>query len=431
VFQYSKNAFRVLGLKSSASVQEITKRVNEIKVKTSLGIAISYEYDFPFMGVIDRDEQSILNAFQRLENPVSRLKEEISWFWLETDNDEKAFNLLKKSEYKSALDIWTEVTKKGNITSESLSAFVNQAILIHSKIIEDEYIADYKNKSKKIKVKNIVFNQEHWKNWKNVINSLVSLHSNELYWKVIRNKAEKINDPRLSTEKINEIRKKYIDYIIQPNFLLISQALNTKDYLRVKNHSTLLFESWLAQETKLPSEVLRKRINNTLSSHSNRLNDQATKAEDAYRKTEKEVIDLEKLIKSIIDIRNMLISKISKVIIEGNLVDLENISEFALAKDKVSKIIRNCAVLLNNKLTSNGLLKRDSIKTTSIEAYKMIVKAVEYSATSYIRQQHEKDKEILENNLKNLLSREEFLQITSNINDQEYEEKNKCGPDRT
>jgi hypothetical protein len=90
MFRYQNNAFRILGLEPNVSMKEITKRVNEIKVKISLGINVEYDYDFHFMGPLNRDEQNIINALQRLENPVLRLKEEIFWFWFETDSDIEA-----------------------------------------------------------------------------------------------------------------------------------------------------------------------------------------------------------------------------------------------------------------------------------------------------------------------------------------------------
>jgi len=73
MLRYQNNAFRILGLRSNVSMHEIMKRVNEIKVKISLGMEIVYEYDFPWMGKLDRNEHSVINALQRLENPISRL----------------------------------------------------------------------------------------------------------------------------------------------------------------------------------------------------------------------------------------------------------------------------------------------------------------------------------------------------------------------
>ena len=72
MLRYQNNVFRILGLKPNVSMQEIMQRVNEFKVKKSLDMDVVYEYDFPWMGPLDRSEQNVLNALQRLGNPVSR-----------------------------------------------------------------------------------------------------------------------------------------------------------------------------------------------------------------------------------------------------------------------------------------------------------------------------------------------------------------------
>lgn len=74
---YQNNAFRVLGLMPNIDGKGILARANEIKVKSSVGMDVSYDYDFPWMGPVDRSEENINNAVQRLENPVSRLRRNI------------------------------------------------------------------------------------------------------------------------------------------------------------------------------------------------------------------------------------------------------------------------------------------------------------------------------------------------------------------
>jgi hypothetical protein len=134
MFRYQNNAFRILGLEPNVSMKEITKRVNEIKVKISLEMNVEYDYDFPFMGPIHRDEENILNALQRLENPILRLKEEIFWFWFETDSDIEAINYLTQNNRNEAHNIWNVQLKDDNFTEESISAYFNQIILAHRKI---------------------------------------------------------------------------------------------------------------------------------------------------------------------------------------------------------------------------------------------------------------------------------------------------------
>jgi len=400
MLRYQNNAFRILGLRSNVSMHEIMKRVNEIKVKMSLGMEIVYEYDFPWMGKLDRNEQSVINALQRLENPLSRLKEEIFWFWSETDCDTRAINYLIQNNREGAHNAWNVLITEENPTKKSMSAFMNQIILAHSSVIGEENNVRYIDETKKIKEKNITLNEEHWNNWKVVINRFILLTSNEVFREMVKNKAKKIDDPRLSSIKVNEICDNLLQDIIAPNFTFISDALISKDYERVKQHSSLLSEDWIPNKSPFPSEVLRKGFNRVLLSQTDLLNRYVQNAAEELKRVDKGNVDADKVI---IDIYSKLIDNVTDIIYEGNLVDPNSISDFALAKNEVAKVIRNCAIILNNILIADTNLPQDEKENKVYkvnQAYEMIRKAVEYATTTYTRQEHEKDEELLKNNLR-------------------------------
>jgi LysM repeat protein len=382
------------------------KRVNEIKVKISLGMEIVYEYDFPWMGKLDRNEH---NALQRLENPISRLKEEIFWFWFETDCDTKAINHLIQNNREGAHNAWEALTgdawdalliPEGNPTKESMSAFINQIVLTHSNIIGEECIIRSGDEIKKQKEKNITLDEKHWKKWFLVIEQFTLIASNKLFWEMVKNKAEKIDDPRLSAIKVEEICDNFIQDIIEPNFTFMSDALISKDYERVKQHSSLLIDDWIPGESPLPLEVLRKGFNGILLSQTDLLNRHAQNAAKELKRVKK---GEEGADKKIISIYSKLIDDVKDIIYEGNLVDPNSISDFALAKNEVAKVIRNCAIILNNILLADTYLPQDE-KENKIykihQAYEMIKKALEYATTTYTRQEHKKDEELLKNNLR-------------------------------
>ena len=395
MLRYQNNAFRILGLKPNVSMHEIMKRVNEIKVKISLGMKIVYEYDFPWMGKLDRNEHSVINALQRLENPISRLKEEIFWFWFETDYDINAINYLVQNNRKSARDAWRALITEENPTKELMSAFMNQTIFEHSVIIGEECGEEKKNQKKK----STTLNEKHWKNWKFIINRFTLLASNEVFREMVKNKAERIDDPRLSTIKVDEICDNFLQDIVEPNFAFMSHALISKDYQRVKEHSSLLCEDWIPNDSSIPSEVLRKGFNRVLSSQTDLLNRHAQNAAKELKRVDKGDIDADKVI---IDIYSKLIDNVTDIIYEGSLVDPNSISDFALAKNEIAKVIRNCAIVLNNILIADTNLPQDEKENKVYkvhQAYEMIRKALEYATTTYTRQEHEKDEELLKNNL--------------------------------
>jgi len=420
MLRYQNNAFRILGLNPNVSMKEIMQRVNEFKVKKSLDMNVAYEYDFPWMGPLDRSEQNIRNALQRLENPVSRLREEIFWFWFVTDCDKKAINYLKKNDHQAAHKTWSALRTSENPTKESMSAFINQIILAHSSVIGKENNVRHKDETKKTKEKNITLDERHWENWKVVINRFTLLASNEMFWEMVKNKAEKIDDPRLSSFKVDEIRNNFLQDIAEPNFAFMSDALISKDYERVKQHSSLLKEDWIPNELPLPSEVLRKGFNRILASHTDLLNRHAQNAAKELKRVEKGDVGADKVI---IDIYCKLIDNVTDIIYEGSLVDPNSISDFALANNEIAKVIRNCAVKLYNILAEDTNLPQEEKENRVYkvnQAYEMLRKALEYASTIYTKQQYEKDEELL----KNILETERGNYYTQKLNKQPSKRSN-------
>jgi LysM repeat protein len=417
MFRYQNNAFRILGLKPNASTKEITKRVNEIKVKISLGINVEYDYDFHFMGPLNRDEQNILNALQRLENPILRLKEEIFWFWFETDSDIEAISYLTQDNRNGAHNIWDVQLNEGNFTEKSISAYFNQIILAHSTVIEEES-KEYSTAQGKIQNKNsITLDENHWNNWQLVIDRFILLATNNLFWDMVQKKAERIADPRLSNKKVNEIRNNFLNDIVQPNFSLISQALNKKDFSTIKKHLNFFYDNFIPDDSKIPTEVLREGFNKILASHTDFLNEYTRNAEIEFEKTKKDSKNLGKLIELIIDLYRKLVSETKNIIYEGNLVDIKNISDFSLAKDKAAEMIRLCAVILFNSLVDNYSYKGK--KEILFRSYIMIRKAIEYSGNYHSSKRIGEDEENIKRYLEYTFGYYKFTDIYNKIQGQE------------
>ncbi len=437
MYKYQNNAFRILGLLPSASMQEIMSRVSEIKVRKSIGLEVVYEYDFPWMGPLDRSEENVINALQRLEDPIARLKEEIFWFWLESEEDKKALNCLKDNKRQAAHEIWRSITYDRNIqnissaypaeepSKESIAACLNEAILAHSSVIAKEQSIRYqqeelreskiivqqesevfccpdchkiydkewkiclkcgvkllaqKNERKEEIVKSressVVLNESHWKNWRFTLNKLCSLNKLNGYWRKVNDRAQKINDARLSDTKINEIKESFLYEISSVNFTFISQALAFKDYERVKKHSSLI------NGINLPTNILKQGFNRSLASQVDSLNQNCRNVSEEISKLPEGMS-----IKDILAIHSRFYSRIKEQIKEGNLVDINCISDFALARDNVATELRNMANMINNKFNNY------------VEALAIINEAVNQAASTYIKERFQKDEDIITNNL--------------------------------
>lgn len=426
MLRYQNNAFRVLGLRTNASTTEIMQRVNEIKVKHSLNMDISYDFDFPWMGSVDRSEQNVINALQRLENPVSRLKEEISWFWVDTDIDKKAMNCLISRDRQAAHEIWKSVTIHDQINENTVSAFVNQIILSHGSVIGKELSLKYKEEDfgkvqrltcskcsidfeekyrfcihcgKKLKIKtkggkgrkkNIDLSEKHWNNWRFAINRIVQFSSEESFWTNVSQKAKRINDPRLTANRIDEIQENFLPDMMSSNFKFLSQALASKDYERVKKHSGLLNGS------SLSVEVVREGFNVILSpqiAFVNKYCKSASAEVRAFERSQKN--DPETIIKIYLSVMDNILPAIH----EGKLVDINCVCDFALSRDNIASEIKNMAIILNNLMVADNRMCKESIIWGYKQSYKMLKKSIELAGSQYVRQQFMSEEETIERNM--------------------------------
>lgn len=424
MYRYQNNAFRVMGLPADVSIKEMTQRVNEIRVKTSLNIDVSYEFDFAWMGRVDRSEQNVINALQRLENPISRLKEEIFWFWIDTDIDRNAVDCLIRGDRHSAHELWKSVIASDIEEDKKVSALVNQMILSHSSVIGREIDLRYKedvytkgvcprcnmqfgheyrfcvecgNKLKEVIVentsarkRNVSLSDTHWQNWRFAINRISLIAENEYFWKRAREKATRINDPRLSDIRLKEMRGSFLSDIASPNFRFLSQSLVSKDYERTKQHAALLNGSSFSYE------YLRKGFNEILSSH-------ITLIDRHCRNSAKEIAKFnqseQKTIDTVVDIYSTLEKNVSGTVEEGNFIDFNCISDYGLARDKLADNVKNMAIVLNNFLVADKKMPPKNREWGYQKAHEMVKKAIEYAASQYTKQKFVKDEELVKNNM--------------------------------
>lgn len=414
MLRYQNNAFRILGLKPDVSIKQIVHRVNEIKVKKSLGIEVVYDYDFMWMGPLDRTESSVTNALQRLENPVARLREEIFWFWFDTNRDKQAIDYLTQNDRQAAHNTWKTLVVSDTLDKKSVSAFINQTILAHSSVIGEEITVKYKEETENYRrprkrgQRNVDLDETHWKNWRFVINKFASISSENIFWAMIREKAEKINDPRLSTAKVDEIRDNFLQNVAETNFRFISRVLVSKDYERIREHSALLNGS------SLPVDVLRKGFSRVLMPQTDLLNRHSQKASRELLEIKKEGKNSDKTMDktAVWNLYSKLVDNTANIIYEGNSVDINSISDFALAKDTFAEVIRDSAIILNNILTADYFLPQRDREIGCSHAYEMIKKALESAGSVYIKQKFEKDKELIKNNLETVRAYNGYHQRT-------------------
>ncbi len=125
---FSKNAFNVLGLDSSATQKDVNKRAKELTNLLKIDETPEYDdTDLPFAQPV-RTESSVKVALQNLASPNKRLTD--YFFWFDRANAEEAdFAKLKDEDIASVATKWHEAgnseTAKGFIAKRNLAVLLS------------------------------------------------------------------------------------------------------------------------------------------------------------------------------------------------------------------------------------------------------------------------------------------------------------------
>jgi len=182
-----KNAFRILGLDSSANQKEILKRYKEIINRLKIDDFPEYDLDLNLSREL-RTEESVNDALKRLQNSKNYIVESFFWFQIRDAVDENAFNDLQNNNLDGAILTW-----------KNASEIQNSKTLFYKKNLNLLYCLTLKNKE------NDDFLRESLSNWNEIVNS-------EKFWIGFEKKYSMIND-LVNTEIINDFKKNVIKYI--------------------------------------------------------------------------------------------------------------------------------------------------------------------------------------------------------------------------
>ena len=182
---FSGNAYSILGLDTSASQKDITKRSKDILHQLFMDENPEYETDLSSINESIRSEASVNDAVQRLSSPVKRIQEYFFWFEIENDNDEKNLDLLRDDQYDEALDEWKNRSEKSYTAKRNIA--IASSLLLNK--------TGYK--------KHLKLSLDAWKE---VVDS-------DRFWSHFE-KVYALNDEiGTSSTAINEFRSKVTDYL--------------------------------------------------------------------------------------------------------------------------------------------------------------------------------------------------------------------------
>jgi len=110
------NAYRLLGLDTTASQKDILKRYKEIINRLRIDDIPIYDLDLGLPSKM-RNESAVEDAFKRLQSAKDNLKEYFFWFQILDKTDERALDCLKNKEFEKAIEIWKDASENKNSTS--------------------------------------------------------------------------------------------------------------------------------------------------------------------------------------------------------------------------------------------------------------------------------------------------------------------------
>jgi len=385
--RYQNNAYRVLGLLPGATLTEIKQRADDLDIEMKLGTSPEYKYDFSFLGPIDRSYENIIGAVERLENPIAKLREEMFYFWIDTEMAQQGLSLLCEGKTKQVTKLWM-VTK---LHRDNISTAVNLAIISHAIAISDE-----------ISGKNIYKTSAHWLNWTLALTTFGLLAKSNMYWECIHDKLEGYKDKRTTGVDIDEVKQIYIRDITTVNSKFISRYCKNKEYSLVEKHVDLL--------QYFGEGISKHHLNDISKNAQDELDTQLCKFQNWYEKYGN-IVTMQELM----SITNNFIKGIHPYVAEMKMIDTNNISSFATTLDKVSAFLRDIAIDLNNK---PGNEYRD--------AYKIMQYAYS-NCSKYLESRYKEDLRILKNNYK--YSTGGFEGYDVQVDDVEKEDLNNRCPD--
>jgi len=124
-----ENPYRTLGLFGNATEKELQKQLSTLKAFARVGKSKSFDYDFPFLGDIKREEQTITAAASNIEQAKNKVHYSLFWFLNTNHIDEAALNHLKEANIDKATEIWEKILKDNAINTKNYSAALNLSTL--------------------------------------------------------------------------------------------------------------------------------------------------------------------------------------------------------------------------------------------------------------------------------------------------------------
>lgn len=123
------NPYRTLGLIANSKERELQKQIAKLKAYSATGKILESDFDFRFLGDINRNKENIEKASGKIEQAKNKVLYALFWFVNIGSVDEVALNHLKEGHIEKAAEIWEKTTKELSVNSKNFAAISNLSTL--------------------------------------------------------------------------------------------------------------------------------------------------------------------------------------------------------------------------------------------------------------------------------------------------------------
>ncbi len=181
--ELKSNAFRILGLHAGALLSEAHDRAYKLRAALSWGQVRPLGTDYPVFAPPERRLETIASALQRLEDPLTRLLDEATWFHLTDATDASAGAALAQGNQARALAVWDDAVARSTDPLTRLRYAHNLAVLYL-------YLAEAPATP--------VESPQHV--WNRAVEAWVPLLSNHTFWRSLVDQSPSARDPRVRSD---------------------------------------------------------------------------------------------------------------------------------------------------------------------------------------------------------------------------------------
>ena len=225
-----RNAFRLAEMPVDSTDRKLNKRQQRIERARNLSMALPAGECPIFPVALSEDEDQLKEALHRISDPVSRLFDELFWFWPRNFGDgynDNGLQLLSQNKVDEAIRYW----KEGEHETENFVSTHNLALLhqflaleLDRGLIESETSVSAAKEGLFRLGSGNKTEKSSRKHWHEGFARWVMLCEQESFWQFLRERIHAIDNPRLPLESADWLRGHLPDILLSVNVGLVLRA---------------------------------------------------------------------------------------------------------------------------------------------------------------------------------------------------------------